>query len=189
MRILEAALLSFGTRGFEATSLDQIAASLEVRKQTILYWFASKEALLNGVLDLAATQLAETLEAALKETDDPWKRVEAVVRSTFGLAARKPELLGFVREMSRLNTVTSARFAEAMTPLLDRAVTYLDAQMQAGTLRRHEARFFLLSAYSMVIGVATEVELSRALGMETTLRSLIQRRNDVLTLLRNALSS
>ena len=33
----------FAGRGFGATSLDAIAAELGVRKQTILYWFPSKD--------------------------------------------------------------------------------------------------------------------------------------------------
>jgi AcrR family transcriptional regulator len=37
-QILDAALQSFGTRGYEATSLDQLAVELGVRKQTILYY-------------------------------------------------------------------------------------------------------------------------------------------------------
>ncbi|MGH9102669.1 MAG: helix-turn-helix domain-containing protein, partial [Acidimicrobiales bacterium] len=44
-RILDAALASFGARGYEATSLDALAEGLGVRKQSILYWFPSKEVL------------------------------------------------------------------------------------------------------------------------------------------------
>ena len=36
-RVLDAALASFAQRGYEATSLDALAAGLGVRKQTILY--------------------------------------------------------------------------------------------------------------------------------------------------------
>ena len=50
-RVLDVALGSFGTRGYEASSLDAIAAELGVRKQTILYYFPSKEALLEAVID------------------------------------------------------------------------------------------------------------------------------------------
>ena len=50
-RVLDAALASFSTRGYEATSLDALAAGLGVRKQTILYYFASKEALLDAIGD------------------------------------------------------------------------------------------------------------------------------------------
>ncbi len=59
--------------------------------------------------------------------------------------------------------------------------------MEAGSLRRQEPRLLLLSAYSAVIGVATEVEVLRALGYEPTLRSLVRRRSELLTFLRSAL--
>jgi hypothetical protein len=45
----------------------------------------------------------------------------------------------------------------------------------------------LVSAYSTVIGVATEVEVLRAVGIEPTARSLIRRRNQLLAFLRSAL--
>jgi hypothetical protein len=59
--------------------------------------------------------------------------------------------------------------------------------MAAGTMRRHDARLLLLSAYSAVIGVATEVEVLRAVGIEPTVRSLVRRRNELLDFLGSAL--
>jgi hypothetical protein len=59
--------------------------------------------------------------------------------------------------------------------------------MEAGNVRRQEPRLLLLSAYSAVIGVATEVEVLRALGVEPTARSLVRRRNELLQFLRSAL--
>ena len=50
------ALASFGTRGYEATSLDALAGELGVTKQTILYHFPSKEALLCAVIDRSAEE-------------------------------------------------------------------------------------------------------------------------------------
>ena len=65
-RILDAALASFATRGYEASSLDALALGLEVRKQTILYWFPSKEVLLEAVIDRSAVELSAALEGALE---------------------------------------------------------------------------------------------------------------------------
>ena len=49
-RILDAALDLFGARGVDAVSLDEIARHVGVRKQTVLYWFDSKEVLVDAVL-------------------------------------------------------------------------------------------------------------------------------------------
>lgn len=186
-RVLDAALVSFGGRGYEATSLDALAAELGVRKQTILYYFPSKEALLDAVIDSSADELSTALEAALARAGSGFARIEAVVRSVFRLAARRPELLGLLREVSRLGPPASTRLTERLDSLVKRAQGFLEAEMLEGTMRRHDPNLLLLSAYSTVIGVATEVEVLRALGIEPTLRSLVRRRNELLAFLRSAL--
>lgn len=188
-RALDAALASFAGRGYEATSLDALAAELGVRKQTILYYFPSKERLLDAVVDRTAAELAEVLERALATAGPGWDRVEAVVRSVFRLAARRPELLGLLREVSRLGPPAATRLADALEPLVERARAFLEAEMAAGTMRGQDARLLLLSAYSAVIGVATEVEVLRALGVEPTSRSLVRRRRELLAFLRSALAA
>lgn len=110
-RILDAALTAFGTRGYETTSLDALAAELGVRKQTILYHFASKDALLDAVIDEAGAELIASLEKAVSGTGEGWSRVDAVVRSVFRLAGRRPELLGLLREVSRLGPPRPPGFA------------------------------------------------------------------------------
>ncbi len=186
-RILDGALGSFGTRGYEASSLDAIAAELGVRKQTILYYFPTKEALLEAVIDRSATELSAALEGALARAGEGWDRVEAVVRSVFRLALRRPELLGLLREVSRLGPPAATRLTEALDPLVQRARLFLEAEMDDGTMRRQDARLVLLSAYSAVIGVATEVEVLRAVGIDPTMRSLAMRRRELLGFLRSAL--
>jgi AcrR family transcriptional regulator len=186
-RILDAALKAFGTRGYETTSLDALAADLGVRKQTILYYFASKEALLDAVIDEAGAELIASLEQAVSGTGEGWSRVDAVVRSVFRLAGRRPELLGLLREVSRLGPPSATRFREMLGPFIERATAFLEEGMAAGEFRRQDARLLLLATYSTVIGVATEVEVLRALGVEPTVRSLVRRRAELLAFLRSAL--
>jgi AcrR family transcriptional regulator len=190
-RILDEALTSFGTKGYDGTSLDALASLLGVTKQAILYHFASKEQLLEAVIDRSAAELAATLESALAAADGAggggWERIESIVRSVFRLAARRPELLGLLREVTRLGPPAATRLNDALDPLIGRAAGFLSAEMAAGTMRRQEPRLLLLSAYSSVIGAATEVEVLRALGYEPTTRSLVRRRAELLSFLRAAL--
>jgi TetR/AcrR family transcriptional regulator len=186
-RILAAALQSFGTRGFEATSLDQLANELGVTKQTILYHHPSKLALLDAVIDRASADLIVTFDSALAGAGAGWDRVEAVVRSVFRLALRRPELLGLLREVSRLGPPAATRVAQNLDVLVVRARTFLEAEMDAGHVRRSDPNLLLVSVYSTVLGVATEVEVLRAVGIEPTLRSTVERRQELLSFLRSAL--
>jgi AcrR family transcriptional regulator len=186
-RILDGALLSFGTRGYDATSLDTLAGSIGLSKQTILHHFGSKERLLDALLDRSAAELSVALEEALAKAGPGFARVEALVRAVFRLAARRPELLGLLREVSRLGPPAAARFTDSLEPFVDRARVFLEAEMARGAMRRQDPSLLLVSAYSTVIGVATEVEVLRAVGIEPTARSLIRRRNQLLAFLRSAL--
>jgi len=188
-RVLGAALESFGARGYEATSLDALAAGLGLRKQTILYWFPSKEALLEAVVDRAAADLAEALERSLARAGTGWARVEALVISVFRLSVRRPELLGVLREASRLGPPASIRLLAALEPLMDRATGFLRAEMDAGRMREQDPRVVLVAAYSAVLGMATEVDVIRALGFEPTPRELVRRRNELLRFLRSAVAT
>jgi len=185
--ILDGALLSFGTRGYDGTSLDALAVAVGIRKQTILHHFGSKEGLLGALIDRSAAELSVTLEQALAAAGPGFERVEALVRAVFRLAARRPELLGLLREVSRLGPPAAGRLTEALDPFVDRARRFLEAEMDRGAMRPQDPRLLILSAYSTVIGVATEVEVLRAVGMEPTARSLIRRRNELLAFLRSAL--
>lgn len=186
-RIADTALGAFGTRGYEATSLDDLARDLGIRKQTILYWYPSKEALLTSVIDRTAAEVMARLERAVAASKPGFGRIEAIVVAMSRLVARHPAMLGFVREVSRLGPPASTRLTSAIAPLVDRASGYLAAEMDAGRMRRHDPRLLLLAAYSMVTGLATEVEVLRAFGEEPTLGSLVRRRDELLALLRAAL--
>ncbi len=188
-RVVDAAIQSFGTRGYEATSLDALAGVLGVRKQTILYWFPSKEAVLEAAVDRTADRLSAALEQSLARAGQGWPRVEAIVRSVFRVSVRQPELLGVVREVSRLGPPASTRLLRAFEPLMERATAFLQAEMAQGRMREQEPRLVLLAAYSAVIGMATEVEVLRALGFELTARELVRRRDELLEFLRAALDA
>src|SRR5688572_17374184 len=146
-RILGAAMDAFGTRGYEGTSLDGLARELGIRKRTILYWYPSKEALLEAVVDRCAEEVTHRLVRALEHADDGFGRVEAMVRAMFRLAARHPSMLGFLREVTRLGPPASNRLLGHLSPLIARASVFLESEMDAGRMRRHDPRLLLLAAY------------------------------------------
>ena len=196
-RILEAALVSFGGRGYDAVSLDSIARDSGIRKQTVLYYFGSKDALMEAVIDRTVADLTSALlqsveaapptTGACGEPPDVWAGVEAVVRAVFRFAVRRPEMLGLLREVTRLGPPWIDRVRAGFEPLVERARAFLEAGMDSGTIRRCDPRLLLVSTYSTVMGVATEVEVLRAVGIEPTLRDTVLRRRELLRFLRSAL--
>ncbi len=188
-RILDAATDLFGLRGVEAVSLDVIAGEVGVAKQTLLYWFPSKDDLVQAVLESAVLELSVGVEAAIRATsDDPLDRIDAVVKAVFRQAVRRPALLGLVREISRLSAPSGDRLHEAFEPLVARAVGYLEREMAQGRLRRADPRLVAALVYATVTGIATEPEALRAVGWQPTTADLRALRSELLAFLRAALA-
>lgn len=187
-RILDEALSQFGTRGYEVTSLDAIASELGVRKQTVLYWYPSKQALLDAVIARGAEELHLALDASLNTSAPGLARVDAVMRAVFRFAVRRPELLGLLREVSRLGDSSAEDLVSRLQPLFDRAASFLDDEMDAGTIRRTDTRLALLFVYSTVLGVATDVEAQRALGIPTGVAALARLRRELFSFVRAGLA-
>jgi AcrR family transcriptional regulator len=187
-RILDAATDLFGQRGVDAVSLDVIGAEVGVTKQTLLYWFPSKDDLVQAVLVGAVLELSHGIDAAVRAASaDPLDRIDAVVRAVFRPAVRRPALLGLVREAARLSPAASERLAGELAPLVDRAVGYLRAEMAVGRLRRGDPRLIAALCYATVAGVATEPHALAAVGWQPTTGELRRLRNELLSFLRAAL--
>jgi TetR/AcrR family transcriptional regulator len=187
--ILEVATDLFGARGVEAVSLDQIATEVGVAKQTLLYWFPSKDDLVEQVLAATAAELAVVVEAAIRSApDDPLDRIEAVVKAVFRPAVRRPALLGLVREISRLPTSSSDALTTRVQPLVARAVEWMRTEMATGRLRAGDPSVIVALVYATVTGIATEPEALRAVGWSADVAGLRRLRDELVEFLRAALT-
>ena len=188
-RILDEAVDLFGFRGVEAVSLDEIARAVGVRKQSVLYWFPSKEALVAAVLDTVADELVVVITAAIRASDDdPLVRIDAVIRAVFGPAVRRPALLGLVRELGRLDPELVERLRSRVAHLVEACVRYLESEMERGRLRQADPRLVAALAYATVTGIATEPEALETVGWTRDLAGLRRLRDELRGFIRAALA-
>ncbi len=177
-----------GRRGVDAVSLDHIAADVGVRKQTLLYWFPSREELLAAVMGHVAVELVAVVQAAGRAApDDPLARIDAVVRAVFRAGVRRPALLGLVRELNRMPPAVAERVTGQLAPLAETAAGWLGREMAAGRLRSGDPRLVLAIAYSTVAGIATEQRALDTVGWRATAADLRRLRHELRAFLRAAL--
>jgi len=189
-RILDGALLAYGTQGYSATSLDALADDLGITKQTILYYFGSKQDLFAAVIDRATQSLVQGFDAQASRGLNGLAQVEAIVTLVMRLAVRQPELVGLVREATRPGSHTAVlaadRVAQRAGPIFERARAFLGREMDAGRVRRSDPELLLFSLYATVMGVASELEIQRTMGMADSRAGLRARRRELLRFLRAA---
>jgi len=100
----------------------------------------------------------------------------------------KAEKAALESRRDALDKSIADRLGGHVSPSFDRARDFLEREMDAGRLRRSDPSMLLLSIYSTVVGVATELEVQRAMGMAPTLRATVGRRQELIRFLRAALA-
>jgi AcrR family transcriptional regulator len=186
--LIDEAIRAFGRDGYQGASLEQIATACNVRKQTLLYYFPTKQALLEASLRAAGDRLAEVIAVGLEGKETYWGRAEAVIHAVFGLAGEWPEFPMFIREASRLGPEAFEQLAGNLDALQRRAVTFLQAGMDAGEIRKQDPTFLLFQLYTAVVGSLTEASVLRAMvGEDKSRASLRRREREVIAFVRSAL--
>jgi AcrR family transcriptional regulator len=186
--LVEEAIRQFGREGYHGASLDQIATAVGVRKQTLLYYFPNKEALLEACISAAGARLASEIAAALEGQESYWDRAEAVIHAVFALADGWPEFPMFIREAGRLSPDAFERFAQVIDPLRRRAMDFLQTGMDSGEIRKQDPAFLLFTLYTAVVGSLTEASVLNAMvGANKSRASLKRREREVMAFVRGAL--
>jgi AcrR family transcriptional regulator len=187
--LLAEAVRLFGRKGYQSTSLDAVAAAAGVRKQTLLYYFPTKDLLLEACVVETSQRVAAALSEALEAETSGSRKAEAVIHTLFRLAEEWPEFPQFIREASRLGPAVIERFASALEPLRLRALAFLARGMLDGNVRRQDPALLLFTLYTAVVGSITEAGVLRAVvGEDRSRMALHRREQEVLSFVRNALA-
>jgi AcrR family transcriptional regulator len=136
-KVLSSAVRLFGEQGYASTSLDEVAADVGLRKQSLLYYFPSKTDLFAAAAAEAAAAMYAAMDGALRENDPGGlDRLPVFVDAASRLANERPEV--------------------------DSAAEWLERGMHEGVIRTQNARLALLTIYSAVMGHLTESSVQQA---------------------------
>jgi AcrR family transcriptional regulator len=126
-QLLEVALRLFAARGFEATTMDEIAEAAGVTKPLLYQHFASKRALYVELCDGVAQSLLEAIGKAVAAAAGPRQQVEGGFAAYFHLIVTHAEAFSLLfgsdvpddPELSRAVSHVEDMLAEAVDVLID----------------------------------------------------------------------
>jgi TetR/AcrR family transcriptional regulator len=187
--LVREALRAFGARGYDGTTLEAVAEAAGVRKQTLLYYFQTKEDLFDACVDDLIDGLERSLRRVLGGPEEGLDRVESVIRTLFRLAEHWPEFPLFMREAARRSPQVVQRIADALEPFRKAALAFLERGMSAGEFRRQDPGLLLFTLYTAVVGSLAEAGVLRAVAGESSGHTALrQREQELVTFVRHALA-
>lgn len=151
-QILDEAVTCFAERGYEGTSLNDIAAGVGIRRPSLLHHFPSKEALYGDVFERLMSDWLERVDAAVAMEATGWDKVELVLRAGFDLFEAHPDYVRLMRREALDGGIhLGIDLASVLKPLYESAAAYLQQLMDDGVLRRHDPRQLLVTGYGAIL--------------------------------------
>ncbi|HEX3873001.1 MAG TPA: TetR family transcriptional regulator [Solirubrobacteraceae bacterium] len=188
LRILETARREFADRGFDGARLAGIAREAGLSHPTLLYHFNSKADLYGSVIQSAVLDWAVETEAAVSGGLRGFDQVVSIIDAGFDFFATHGDFARILRrEALEGGERLDAAITGSLRPFLDRAVAFLDGEMEAGRLRRHDPLELMQICYGAVFTFFSDARFrARLLDVDPLSPDALTRHREALTRLLGA---
>jgi len=191
-RILEAAAVLFGERGFDGASASDIAAKANVNKALIFYHYGSKDALYRAVFKHWLDEFRKTMDSSLAGAEPGLGMIETFVRTHIDFLRRHEHMLKvLIRELLRKDIGESPLIrdgAEVIKPLRNNILVAIATARKRGEIRDVDPIQTLVNIISLDIFFFLGKSILYLVNPSVDQREFAEKREDyVLDLLINGL--
>jgi AcrR family transcriptional regulator len=148
--ILDVATRLFAERGYEGTSMNDVAERVGMRKASLFYHFATKDALYEAVLDRLVASLQAALEAIYVSSGTFEDRLDAVTETLVTVLASHPYAARLLlREAMDWGPVIRGKLLDRILLVLEAGAAWLRAGQEQGAFVEGDPKQLVLSSLGL----------------------------------------
>lgn len=162
--ILEKALELFTDRGYEGSSMDDIAKAVGIRKASLYAHFEGKERIFSAIFEDILAEYTHTIgELTAFSEEDAAARLERIFLSFIAYCHNNPKMYfwdryfyyppAFMKDLIREKTL------ETEGLFLERIRWWMKRGIQGGMIRNQSADSMALAYYYLMVGLSMSVKL------------------------------
>jgi TetR/AcrR family transcriptional regulator len=148
--ILDVATRLFAERGYDGTSINDVAARVGMRKASLFYHFATKDALYEAVLERLVARVQLALEAIYASSGTYPDRLDAVTDTVVSVLSSHPYAARLLlREAMDWGPVIRGTLLDRILVVLEAGAAWVRAGQEQGSFVEGDPKQFVLSAIGL----------------------------------------
>jgi AcrR family transcriptional regulator len=168
--IFETALELFRDRGFDNTTMQDIAEAAKVAKSAAYYYFPSKEAIVTAYYDAIQSEQERLCTIVFGQTSDLHKRLEAALMTKFDLAEDDRKLLGIIFRYAGEPSHPLSCLGDATSDVRYRAMQSFSEALSTERLPKDLEQLLPLALWSLQMGLLVLFLYDSTKGQQRTRR-------------------
>jgi TetR/AcrR family transcriptional regulator len=145
--ILDIATSLFAERGYEGTSMNDVAERVGMRKASLFYHFTTKDALYEAVLDRLVSRVAVPLGAAYSSEGTFAERLDTAADALTTVLGERPFAARLLlREAMDWGPVMRGKLLERVLFVLEGGAAFVKAGQEAGAFTDGDPKHLVLTA-------------------------------------------
>lgn len=151
-RIIEAAKQEFIEKGFEQTSMSDIAAVVGINRPTLHYYFRTKDKMFQAVFASIVSNFLPHIDAIFSQDKPLEKKLEEIIDIYFGIFMANPSLPKFiVGEIHRdVNHLIDTFYILKFDQYLSHIGELLKQEIERNHFEKVPLHFFFMTFYSLL---------------------------------------
>ena len=174
-KIFETSMKLFADKGYDATSVEEITATVGVAKGTLYYHFSSKEEIFNFLVEEGMKLLHNSVEIKTENLTDSIEKIRAVVRIQLKVMSKYDEFITILLSQIWGSEPRHQQFRSYIYKYINVVEGFIKEGIENGTFVECDTRLVAEAIFGMICPLKIyKIEKNEELDIEKTTDELLK---------------